>query len=219
MALQWTAKLMNSRVLLAQDWVFTTTSTGSGPLPSNQWQIESYNLHNLSLAVFQHRLNQYAAPETFQLSSTLNAADHLDVPQTPEEKDMCKRQRVVTSAYVSVSVLGMAIILGIGTLLILLDQVLEKLWFGYFNSQSRVAKQALWTQTSTLQLHRQAVEARGIGPWDRKNLDIPVLEGCIMFSGLGVREERIGEEEKDEPQEKLPYHLISGEVMQSDDSR
>ncbi|KAH7077333.1 hypothetical protein FB567DRAFT_451564 [Paraphoma chrysanthemicola] len=210
MALQWTAKLMNSRVLLAQDWVFTTTATGSGPLQSDQWQRESFNLHNLSLAVFQHRLNQYAAPETFQLSSNLNAADHLDVPTDPDMLDLCKRQRILTSKYYNVSVLGMSIILAVGTLLIIVSQVVEKIWFGYFNPESRLSKQADWTQTGTLQLHRQALEARGIGSWDRKNQDFPVMDAPgTTFIGLGAREERIGQMQEDD---KSPYHLVTGEV-------
>ncbi|KAF2033823.1 hypothetical protein EK21DRAFT_57654, partial [Setomelanomma holmii] len=214
MALQWTAKLLNSRVLLAQDWVFTSTATGSGPLPSNQWQLESYNLHNLSLSVFQRRLSQYAAPETFQLSANLNAAEHLDVPTDRESVQMCKRQRILSDTYYSVSVLGMSIILIIGGLLIALDQPQEKLWSGYFEPQSRLAQQAEWTQTGTLQLHRQALEARGIRSWDRTNLDCPVLDGPVKtFPGLGAREDRIGHMQEEE---KLPYHLVSSEVPSDD---
>lgn len=216
MAIQWTSKLMNSRMLLAQDWVFTTTSTGSGPLPPNQWELESENLHNLSLAVFQHRLNQYAAPETFQLSPNMNAADHLDIPQDPESEKLCHSQRVLSSTYYSVSVLGMAIILCVGSCFVILDQLHEKIWFDYLNPKSKIAKQAEWTQTSTLQLHRQALEARGIGPWDRKNMDYPVLETHgAAFSGLGAREEKIGEMNGDDG-EKKNYSLVSGEIPMDD---
>jgi hypothetical protein len=140
------------------------------------------------------------------------------VPTDFWEKDLCKRQRVQTSAYYSVSVFGMAVILSIGTILILLDQSLEKLWFAYLNPRSGIAKQAEWTQTGMLQLHRQAVEARGIGPWDRKNTDVPVMETCTTFPGLGVREERIGENTEVE-REKVPYQLVTGEVVQDEYGR
>jgi hypothetical protein len=194
MVLQWTVKLLNNRVLLAQDWVFTATSTGSSSLPADQWQRESFNLHNLSLAMFQHRLNQYAAPDTFEISHNVSALDQLDTPTDPDLLDICNRQRVLSARHYSVSVLGMAIILSVGTFLIILDQSMEALWFRYINARWRLEKRAEWTQTGTLQLHRQALEARGIGTWDRKNHDFPVIEGKgKTFTGLGAREESIGQ--------------------------
>jgi hypothetical protein len=210
MALQWTIKLLNSRVLLAQDWVFTAIASGSSALPPKQWQQESFNLHNLSLAMFQHRVNQYASPDTFEVSPGMRADDHLDTPTDPDMLALCQRQRVLSARHYSVSVLGMAIILSVGTLLILLDQSLEALWFRFFNAQSRLAKRAEWTQTGTLQLHRQALEARSIGPWDRKNHDFPIIDSKDKtFTGLGAREEMIGETQ-DDP--KAQYHIVTDEV-------
>jgi hypothetical protein len=194
MVLQWTVKLLNSRVLLAHDWVFTATSTGSSSLPADQRQRESFNLHNLSLAMFQHRLNQYAAPDTFEISENVSALDQLDIPTDPDLLDSCNRQRVLSARHYSVSVLGMAIIISVGTFLIILDQSMEALWFRYINARWRLAKRAEWTQTGTLQLHRQALEARGIGIWDRKNHDFPVIEGKgKTFTGLGAEEQTIGQ--------------------------
>jgi hypothetical protein len=198
MAMQWTIKLLNSRVLLAQDWVFTAIAVGSSALPSNQWQHESFNLHNLSLAMFQHRINQYASPETFELAPGVGADRQLVRPTDPNMLDICQSQRVLSAKHYSVSVLGMAIILSIGGLLIMIDQSLEGLWFRYFNAQGRLAKRAEWTQTGTLQLHRQALEARGVGNWDRKNRDFPVIERKgEMFVGLAEREEKIGQMQDD----------------------
>lgn len=210
MAMQWTIKLMNSRVLLAQDWVFTAIASGSSALPTGQWQQESFNLHNLSLAMFQHRVNQYAAPDTFEVSQGMKADDHLDTPTDPDMLAMCKRQRVLSSRHYSVSVLGMAIILSVGGLIILLDQSMEALWFRFFGAHNRLAKRAEWTQTGTLQLHRQALEARGIGTWDRKNHDFPVIDRHgKTFIGLGEREEMIGETEDGH---KTGYEVVTNEV-------
>jgi hypothetical protein len=198
MAMQWTIKLLNSRVLLAQDWVFTAIAVGSSALPPNQWQHESFNLHNISLAMFQHRINQYASPETFELAPGVGADEQLVRPTDPDMLDLCQRQRVLSAKHYSVSVLGMAIILSIGGFLILVDQSLEAMWFRYFNAQGRLAKRAEWTQTGTLQLHRQALEARGVGNWDRKNRDFPVIERKgETFIGLGEREEMIGQMQDD----------------------
>jgi hypothetical protein len=207
MAMQWTIKLLNSRVLLAQDWVFTAIATGSSALPSEQWQHESFNLHNLSLAMFQHRLGQYAAPDTFEISPGVGADDQLVTPTDPDMLELCKRQRILSAQHYSVSVLGMAIIISVGSLLILLDQCMETLWFRYFNARLRLAPRAEWTQTGTLQLHRQVLEARGIGNWDRKNHDFPVIDDKgRKFTGLGEREEMIGQTQDDG---KAPYEAIT----------
>jgi hypothetical protein len=209
-AWQWTIKLLKSRVLLAQDWVFTVVASGSSALPPKQWQQESFNLHNLSLALFQHRVNQYSSPDRFEVSPGKRADDHLDTPTDPNMLALCRRQRVLSAQHYSVSVLGMALILSIGSILILLDQSLETLWFQFFNPQSRLAKRAEWTQTGTLQLHRQALEARSIGPWDRKNQEFPILDSKDKaFTGLGAREEMIGETQDDA---KAQYHIVTDEV-------
>jgi hypothetical protein len=210
MAMQWTIRLLNSRVLLAQDWVFTTTSTGSSALPSRQWQEESYNLHNLSLAMFQHRVNQYAVPDTFQVSEGTNADDYLETPTDPDMLAMCKRQRVLSAQHYSVSVLGMAIILSVGGFLVMLDQSIAAIWFRFFNAHLRLAKRAEWTQTGTLQLHRQTLEARGIGGWDRKFHDFPILDGKgRTFTGLDAREEMIGETHDDQ---KVQYQVVTNQA-------
>lgn len=210
MSMQWTIRLINERVLLAQNWAFTVIASGSSALPSNQWQQESFNLHNLSLAMFQHRINQYASPETFELSPGVRADANLDSPTDPNLLQLCKSQRVLSPRHYSVSVLGMAIILCVGTLLIILDQSVESFWFRYFNPRCGLAKMADWTQTGTMQLHRQTVEARGIGPWDRKNHDFPVMgvKG-LTFIGLGAREEMIGQTQDDK---KTEYEVVDEEI-------
>ncbi|KAH5522543.1 hypothetical protein HBI23_104690 [Parastagonospora nodorum] len=210
MSMQWTIRLINERVLLAQNWAFTVIASGSSALPPNQWQQESSNLHNLSLAVFQHRINQYASPENFELSPGVRADANLDSPTDPNLLQLCKSQRVLSPRHYSVSVLGMAIILSVGTLLIILDQSVESIWFRYFNPRCGLAKMAEWTQTGTMQLHRQTVEARGIGPWDRKNHDFPVIGSKGMtFIGLGAREEMIGQTKDDN---KTQYELMEEEI-------
>jgi hypothetical protein len=210
MVMQWTIRLLNDQVLLAQDWVFTAIASGSSSLPANQWQHESFNLHNLSLAMFQHRINQYASPETFEISPGVHADDNLDTPTDPDLLNLCKSQRVLSPRHYSVSVLGMAIILVFGTLLIILDQSLESIWFRFFNPRSGLAKRADWTQTGTMQLHRQTLEARGIGAWDRKNHDFPVMEmKGKTFAGLDAREEMIGQTEDDD---KARYEVVAEEI-------
>lgn len=194
MVLQWTAKLLGKQLLLAQDWVFTATSFGSSSLAPGQWHREAYNIHNLSLSLFQHRIDRHSSPDTFDLRPGLSALEQLNVPTDPDILNLCKRQRILSARHYSVSVLGMAIIISVGGFLIILDHSIEWLWFRYICARYQLAKQAEWSQTSTLNLHRQALEARGIGPWDRKNCNFPVMEANHKtFVGLSEREEKIGE--------------------------
>ena len=191
MALQWACKILTGNLLLAQDWVFTGQSTISSALPVNQWQLESENLHNLSLAVLQRRVHEFAAPEHFQIRPDISSIDQIDTPTDPTLIHTCDQQKTRSAEHYSVSVLGMTIILGVGGFLILLDWIFIKqiLWFRSF-THKRLAKQADWTTGGTLQLHRLALEARGIRHWDLRHYEAPrLVEKGWMFRGLAVEDE------------------------------
>jgi hypothetical protein len=164
--------------------------------------------------MFQHRIDRHSSPDTFELRPGLNALEQLDVPTDLDILDLCKRQRILSARHYSVSVLGMAIILVVGSLLITLDQTIETLWFRYFQAGYQLAKRAEWSQTSTLNLHRQALEARGIGPWERKNHDFPVMEARHKtFTGLSDREGWIGGDVQDE--KKMDYQVVDDQAPPS----
>jgi hypothetical protein len=188
MALQWACKVLGGNLLLAQDWVFTGQSTTSSALPVDQWQLESENLHNLSLAVLQRRVHEFAAPEHFQIRPDISSIDHIETPTDPYLIRSCDQQKTRSSQHYSVSVLGMTIIIGVGSFLILLDWIFIKqiLWFRSF-THKRLAKQADWTIGGTLQLHRLALEARGVRGWDVRHYEAPrLVEKWSMFRGLAV---------------------------------
>jgi hypothetical protein len=191
MALQWACEILASNLLLAQDWVFTGQSTTSSALPVDQWQLEAENLHNLSLAVLQRRVHEFAAPEHFQIRPNLSSIDRIETPTDPYLLRTCEQQKTRSAEHYSVSVLGMTIILGVGSLLILLDWIFIKqiLWFRSF-THKRLAKQADWTSGGTLQLHRLALEARGVRDWDTRHYEAPrLVEKGKMFRGLAVENE------------------------------
>ncbi|KAF1976479.1 hypothetical protein BU23DRAFT_455728 [Bimuria novae-zelandiae CBS 107.79] len=189
MVLQWATTILDNSLLLAQDFVFTMKSTTSSPLPDAQWIQEAHNLHNLSLAVLQRRVNEFSSPENFDIRPNLNSLEQMDTPTDVYELNICQHQKIRSTAHVSVSVLGMCIVLGVGSILILLDWTLIQQIF-WFRSVThlRQAKKADWMATGTLQLHRQALEARAIGPWNLGDYLFPVLaERGRIFLGLGVR--------------------------------
>lgn len=191
MALQWACEILADNVLLAQDWVFTGQSTTSSALPQDEWKLEALNLHNLSLAVLQRRVHEFASPEYFQIRPNLSSFDQIEPPTDPNLIHLCSQQKTRSADHYSVSVLGMTIILGVGSVLILLDWVLIKqiLWFRSV-THHRLAKQADWTATGTLQLHRQALEARGVRDWDTTHYEAPrLVERGRIFRGLAVQGE------------------------------
>ncbi|KAF2010293.1 hypothetical protein BU24DRAFT_356210 [Aaosphaeria arxii CBS 175.79] len=187
MGLQWASKLLSDNLLLAKDWAFTAIAQTSSALPPDQWQSEAYNIHNLSLAVFQRRINEYAKPESFEIRPGVNSLNQLVEPTDPEMRALCGLQKIRSSDHYSVSILGMSIILVVGGVLILLDWILVQQIFWFRSvTHARQAKKADWTNTGTLQLYRQALESRGVGPWKVKDFEFPVLlSRNYTFMGLG----------------------------------
>lgn len=189
MGMQWATTILDNNILLAKDWVFTVKSTTSSALPPYQWELESYNLHNLSLAVFQRRINEFASPENFEIRPGLNSQSQVITPTDPDMLALCQLQKVRSGDHYSVSVLGMCIILIVGGLLILLDWILVQqiFWFRSF-THHRLAKKADWTSTGTMQLFRQALEAKGVAGWNTKDYEFPVLMTRKQtFTGLGAQ--------------------------------
>jgi hypothetical protein len=195
MSLQWAFQLMSDQLLLAQDWLFTSTSHASSQLLEDQWFQEAYNLHNLSLAIFQRRIHEFASPESVQIRSNLASSDQIIYPTDPNLRALCATQKVRSSDHSSISVLGMTIILVIGCIFIILDWVLieEIFWFRSF-THHRLAKKQDWQNTGTLQLQRKMLEARGVGPWDVRDYEFPVLttRGQMFTNGLEARSDEAG---------------------------
>ncbi|KAH7128804.1 hypothetical protein B0J11DRAFT_578975 [Dendryphion nanum] len=189
MSHQWAFRVLNSDVLLAQDWVFTSRASSSSSLPKDQWYAESWNLHNLSLAVFQRRVNEYAQPENFQIRPDESSWAQI-IPETdPDMLALCSAQRIRSTAHYSVSVVGMSVILIVGSFLVLLDWIIVQqiFWFRSF-SHIRMSKKQEWMNTGTLQLYRQTMETRGVGPWDTKDYEFPTLVARgRTFTGLGTQ--------------------------------
>jgi hypothetical protein len=189
MGLQWALEVLSDDVLRARDSVFSVKSTTSSSLPSNQWEIEAFNLHNLSLAVFQRRINEFASPENLDIRPNVTSWDRIVRPTDPALLELCDQQKIRTSNYYSFSVLGMGLILGVGSLLILLDWIIIQQIFWFRSLASGQHNRKLdWTETGTLQLQRQVLDARGVGPWSTRDYEFPVLvERCRTFVGLGAQ--------------------------------
>jgi hypothetical protein len=84
------------------------------------------------------------------------------------------------SAYASFSVLGLSLIIAIGSIIIVANFVLSKVFLEFCGvpklSSALTEKDRSWLQAETLHLQMQMLEVRGIGPWERIDKDVPVTK-------------------------------------------
>ncbi|KAF2813088.1 uncharacterized protein BDZ99DRAFT_496164 [Mytilinidion resinicola] len=175
MSLQLTMVLLGDDLLLAKDYLWGSTSYSSS-LPDNQWEVEAANMHNISLAMLQRSVVEYATPPDIAIRPGLRSPSQIEPPADAGMRALCQNQKVISKDHASFSVVGLAIILAVGSLMIFLDMFVARLvlWIGWGRFASM---QEEWVQQGLMQLQRQALEARGIGPWEGKDGDVPVLVG------------------------------------------
>jgi hypothetical protein len=96
----------------------TTLSLG---LPPNQWQTEANYWHSVAMAQLQRIFVEYG---TGQIAAQ---TDYILLPQTDSERWICDNLMIRGTAFQSFSVLALALIVGVGTLVILLSLNIENL--------------------------------------------------------------------------------------------
>ncbi|KAH7152102.1 hypothetical protein B0J13DRAFT_658430 [Dactylonectria estremocensis] len=155
-------------------------------LPSNQWEIEMGSLMADALARLQHQTLEYvtgpAAPvrgttlkpwDTLPGSSSV-AADDIRVPQ----KELCRSQKVRdTRGTLNFSVLGLSVLLGIGSAMIITSFFLEPVarFFQKKTGHGRL-KAKRWERDENLQAMRMLYELRGAGLWKGTTQSFPTTE-------------------------------------------
>jgi hypothetical protein len=173
--------------LVAQTYSFGGSRTNllSAGLPDSQWQIEAQHLHNMSLAALQLWLVENAAPRIFEFRPGESSVQFLEEVTRPEDVSICKSQKVRNDAYSSFSVLGLSIILAVGSFIILLNLLLADMVFFVRSRLTRFrksgatwvdTKQIDWYSTQALQLHRMAMQGKGVGVWEGEASLVPVLQ-------------------------------------------
>lgn len=178
--------------LRAQEKVAGTTSLG---LPSNQWEIEMASLFDDTMAMLQHRMMEYvvgsSAPGNFETvkvwenMTTINLWENVpDIDQYAGAfEDMCHNQRVKEAqGTLNFSVLGLSLLIGLGTYVILLSFVLEFLmariqaWLGRGLERAK-----RWERDGPLQQMRLLYEMQGDGIWVGTTGDFPRTASGDMF--------------------------------------
>ncbi|KAI9716556.1 MAG: hypothetical protein M1812_005287 [Candelaria pacifica] len=150
----------------------TVYDKSQAPLPNNQWQIESSSWFATSLAKLQRIAVEYATGPDFLPEGT-----SVQAPTDELSRAMCRSQKVRdTGSNTSFSVLGVAVIIALGGLLILTNMILEPI-VGWIQGRSKNPNQhrrLQWILDEKLQLQRVAYEEAGIGLWQGPMDLVPV---------------------------------------------
>ena len=159
-----------SGALKAQNTAFTLTQVAK--LPDNQWQIELDGWFGISLASLQQYLYEKAVGPT----GITEAGGVVNMPTTSFGRAICERQMIRNvSGYQNFSTLGVAIILILGSTIMLLGYVID-IVVGWF--QRRLFKRNFarlsWISDGYLQLQRLAYEGAGYDHWKSCADEVPV---------------------------------------------
>lgn len=139
-------------------------------LPNTQWMTEVSSWFGVSMTKLQQKVVQYATgppaiPDSY----------HLVQPQTREETKLCNQIIRRTSGTISFSVLGVAIILIVGTILIVTSLILDTLMqFIRAKTGTNQYKSLQWIVDGKLQLQRLAYEEAGQGHWSEGSSAVPL---------------------------------------------
>ncbi|KAF4537697.1 Cytochrome p450 protein [Lasiodiplodia theobromae] len=178
-----------------------------GPLSRDQWQLDVEKWYNISLASIQQNFVEIAAgPSDGRLR------DWAVKPANDGEKRFCNNQKVRNTAYTNFSVFGLAMLLGVGFLIIVISYTLEPfaIWIQHRRNLDTYARLE-WTMNDTLQLQRLAHEELGLGNWHRCDTDVPVTE---RLERLGVMDLS----ERTHPRLKAPPVSFEETVNESDEN-
>ncbi len=163
-------------------------------LPNTQWMTEVNSWFAVSMAKLQQKVIEYATgPGSIPDGMVLSR------PVSTQEK-LCKNQIVRSfNGTTSFSVLGLAIILVVGTLLIFISLVLPLIvgaLRGMFKWKKHKGLQ--WALDSKLQLQRLAYEEAGQGYWTGGASSVPVTRENDLLGipeGVDPKHPRLGRAE------------------------
>ena len=163
--------------LRASDTLIRSDLTNVG-LPDNQWTIEATEMFSISLAKLQQQVLNYALgpPNLYQ-----------DMEFIKGSVDVCQRQKIRgVGGFLSFSVLGVAIILIVGGLIILTSTFLDTA-VGYIQRKFKWNdhKRLQWAIDEKMQLQRLAYEEAGQGQWHGGTDAVPMTsKGQLLGFGL-----------------------------------
>jgi hypothetical protein len=142
------------------------------PLPNNQWQVELSNWFAVCLATLQQYLVEKASGPT----DVIESGGTITKPNDIYEEAICRRQMIRNVAgYQNFSTLGVAIILIVGSVLVILGLVIDTVT-GWIQKrmQKKDYERLSWISDGYLQLQRLAHEGIGCDDWKGGADEVPV---------------------------------------------
>lgn len=172
-----------AQALRAQDTIYDRVQ--QIPLPDDQWKVELQSWFAVSMARLQHAMVEYAAPSTSKEAMPVGA--YLQEPLDAASHAMCNSQKVsLEGETVSFSVLGVAVILAVGTAVVLIYLLLQPL-VGWIQRRMKLGeyRRVRWVMDDKMQVQRMAFEEAGMGgTWTNLDGSVPVTQGRDVFGDL-----------------------------------
>ncbi|KEF60128.1 uncharacterized protein A1O9_04978 [Exophiala aquamarina CBS 119918] len=154
-------------------------------IPHSQWQAAVASWLGVSMARLQRSAVEYAAPSLRK--SEYPAGAHPGKLDTPISRAMCYSQKVgLVGDTISFSVLGLVIILTVGSAAILLYLVLELCvaWFRH-RQDGGSYRRVRWVMDEKMQVQRMMFEEAGMGgTWTNLAGAVPVTQTKEVFAAL-----------------------------------
>ncbi|KAB2576410.1 hypothetical protein DBV05_g5000 [Lasiodiplodia theobromae] len=152
------------------------------PLPSNQWQLEVEHWFTIWLSTLQGSFVVAATgpsdPEVMRWVET---------PQNDAEKNICRSQKIITTAYTNFNTFGLCLTLVVGAIIIILSYTIEPVARclqrrRHLDTYSRLE----WCANETLQLQRMAHEELGAGTWHDGAEAVPYTDNGQKLATLDI---------------------------------
>ncbi|KAF2669763.1 hypothetical protein BT63DRAFT_412571 [Microthyrium microscopicum] len=175
--IKFLSQLVGAEGLLAQQFVEEHSGgLASAPVYPDQWKQEVENMHNISLAVLQQKVADYANQPYMETQPGIGVEKFIIPPGSPEEAELCNQIKIRSTSHTSFSLFGTILILLVGGLIILINIWLPAIVFR-LRDKERVREEYKahdWWDSGTLQIQRAAYESQGIGPWEGAARYVPV---------------------------------------------
>lgn len=152
----------------------------SAPVPDNQWQLEVWNWHNITMANIQQWAIEY-------VTGPRNRAydKYIVQPDAIVSNDLCSNQRQRSDDAMSFNVLGIIIILVVGCVIIITNMSLPTI-VGFIQKRFDVGayRRTEWALDEVLQLQRMAYQRSGNGTWRKTESIVPLSAHDEKFQHL-----------------------------------
>jgi hypothetical protein len=182
----------SGQLLLAQQSIWFYDDALSNALPKDQWKAEVVNLMGIMMAALQRRVVDFvSAPniEVYTSEGIVSSQDFVPPLENAAAEKMCGIIRVRNASYFNFSVVGLAVLICGGLLIIIWSTFCLPEAVFRFQRRRKGKEDAYshreWTESHLLRLHKTVLDDSGFGPWKSAKAkgSIPVLEKSgLLFS-------------------------------------